>query len=156
MRLMPRTKYLIVPAAVLVCSLMLSCGGSSAPKPLTVTFTPSSSSLGVNASAQQYIQTSPELPPYAHSVTWSIQEYQDSTRCTEEVLDSNVSHPIADCPYGWLEITTPVGRQNDLQAYYYSPDAAGVWHVLVEVSISNNGTTQYHGSGSAVITVTSP
>jgi hypothetical protein len=103
-----------------------------------------------------YIQTDPELPPYAKSVTWSVQEYQSSTRCAEEVLDSNVSHPIADCPYGWLEITTPVGRQNDFEAYYYSPNAAGVWHVSVEVSIKNNGASQYQGSGSAAVTVTGP
>jgi hypothetical protein len=101
-------------------------------------------------------QTNPDLPPYARSVTWSIQEYQSSARCTEQLVDSNVSHPIADCPYGWLEITTPTGRQNDFEAYYYSPNAAGVWHVTADASINNNGTTQYQGSGSAIVTVTDP
>jgi hypothetical protein len=155
MQLVLRAKYLPGFAIVLVCSLMLSCGGSSQPKPLTVTISPSPATLGVNASLRMSLQTNPELPPYTHSITWSIQEYQDSTRCTEERLDSNVSHPIADCPYGWLEITSPVGERYDpIEAYYYSPEAAGVWHVTVDASI-NNGT-QYQGRGAAVVTVTNP
>ncbi len=55
-----------------------------------------------------------------------------------------------------LEITAPIGRQNDFQAYYYSPNTTGTWHVSVDVNIAENGTTQYQGSGSASVTVTNP
>lgn len=113
--------------------------------------------LGTNASVHFTFQTNPELPPYTQNATWAIQEYQDPTRCTDERLDSNVSHPIANCPYGWLEITSPVGRQDQTDAYYYSPDTAGVWHVTVDPKFSDdNGKTWHQGSGSAVVTVTNP
>ena len=158
MQPVPRAIYLFVFAVFLVCSLMLSCGGgSSKPKPLTITISPSSAALGVNDSVAMSVETSPELPKYAGHVTWSIDEYQSSTRCTEEVLDSNVSHPIADCPFGWLEITTPITGYPARIAYYYSPEAAGVWHVTTDANITNGtGTTEYQGSTSATVTVTNP
>lgn len=158
---MPRVawaKYLAAFATLLLCSLLWSCGGSSPPKPLVVTITPSSAALTINASVHITFGTDPELPPYSRAITWAIQEYQSSTRCTEERLDSNVSHPIADCPYGWLEITSPVGeRQVPTEAYYYSPNTAGVWTVSVHAEITDGvSKVEYQGSGSAVVTVTAP
>ena len=151
-------KYFFAVATLLLCIVFLSCGGSSNPKPLVITITPSPATIAVNASVRMSFDTNPELPPYTRSVTWAIQEYQSSTRCTEERLDSNESHPIPDCPYGWLEITPPIYREAPSVAYYYSPEAAGTWHVTVDASIYDGAAQRvsYKGNSSAVVTVTNP
>ena len=143
-------------AILLLCSLV-SCGGSSTPKPLSVTLSPSSTNLGVNASVGISSQTNPPLEKYTGSMIWSIEEYQSSTRCTEQVPEANLSQPIANCPYGWLQLWPPQTGYTDTSAIYYSPSSAGIWHVTANASITNgNGKTEYQGSASAVVTVTNP
>jgi hypothetical protein len=147
----------LVLGSVAVCAVT-SCGGSSnAPAPLSIRLSPSATSLAVNASVFIDAQTTPSLPKYNSTLTWSIKGYASPTDCTELVFNPQMAPAMPGCPNGWLAMEQPMTGYTPTGVYYYAPTASGSYQVLVQGQITDQSSIQkvdYRGSSSAAVTVT--
>lgn len=146
--------YLVV-GLIVVCSLT-NCGGSSSNTPalLSIQLSPAAPSLVVNSSILISAQTTPPLPKYTGTFTWSI---PSQPNCTEVVVNPQEAPPLAGCPTGWLAWEPPLTGYTPTGVYYYSPATAGSYQVNVQGQITDqsiNPTVEYQGSASATVTVT--
>jgi hypothetical protein len=151
-------KQVFVPVALsLLLFTVTGCGSSSGPRRLSIQLSPSAPTLAVNSSVAIDAETTPGLPKYFGSLTWSIQGY--GFKCTEVVSDPKTAPPMPNCPNGWLAYTQPMTGYTPTEASYYAPAAAGSYTVVVEGQINNQSSFQkldYQGNASAVVTVTTP
>jgi len=138
---------------IIVCS---NCGGSNSANtpPLSIRLTPSAPTLAVNSSIFISAKTTPSLPEYYSTMTWSIQGYPTQTDCTEAVPNAQEAPAMSDCPNGWLAWEPPLTGYAQTGAYYYGPAAPGSYQVLVQGTIADPLTSQsFQGNGSATVTV---
>ncbi|MGC2112322.1 MAG: hypothetical protein WA655_22575 [Candidatus Korobacteraceae bacterium] len=150
--------------SLLVTSLLLfvvtGCGGgnsSNTPAALTIQLSPAAPSVPVNASIAIDAQTSPSLPKYTGTLTWSIQGYSSPTDCTEVMGNPESAPPISGCPRGWLAWGPSLTGYTPLGVYYYAPDTPGNYQVVVQGQILDQTISQkieYQGSATATVTVT--
>jgi hypothetical protein len=146
---------ILVPIAVFAAGLLLGCGSSNGPRRLSIQLVPSAPTLTINSYTIIDTQTTPELPKYYGSLTWSVQGY--TSTCTELSLDPQNAPPMPNCPNGWIAQEQPMVYGVVTNAYYFSPPTAGTYTVLVQGQIqdpSSNQKIDYQGSASAVVTVT--
>ncbi len=149
----------LVLGSIVVCALT-NCGGgrsSNAPAPLSIQLSPSTPSLAVNSSVLISAQTTPSLPKYFGTLTWSIQGYRSPTDCSEIVANPQMAPAMSGCPNGWLAWEQPLTGYMPTGVYYYAPAAVGSYQVLVQGQITDQSVSQkvdFQGSSNAAITVT--
>ncbi len=142
-----------VIALVAVCT---HCGGSNSVNTpaLSIQLTPSEPTLAVNSSIFISAKTTPALPQYYGTLTWSIQGYQSQTDCTEAVPNAQEAPSMSDCPNGWLAWEPPLTGYTLSGVYYYGPAAPGTYQVVVQGTIADPLTGQSNqGNASATVTV---
>jgi hypothetical protein len=133
-----------------------SCGGSNSlnTPPLSIRLKPSTPTLAVNSSIYISATTTPSLPEYYSTMSWSIQGYQSQTDCTEAVPNAQEAPSMLDCPNGWLAWEPPLTGYTQTGVYYYGPVAPGTYQVLVQGTIADPLTSQsYQGNASVTVTV---
>jgi hypothetical protein len=137
--------------ALLVISLLASCGESSSPTPATlqITLTPSAPSIAVNSSVVITADTTPAFPKYLGQMTWSVPG-ESQALCIQAM-------PSSSCPNGTLtwEIRPPGFPPT--QATYFAPSTAGSYHVTVQGQLNDATDTNkvdYQGTASVTVTVT--
>lgn len=133
-----------------------SCGGStSANTPLmSIYLSPAAPTVAVNSSIFISAKTTPSLPEYYSTMTWSIQGYPTQTDCTEAVPNAQEAPAMSDCPNGWLAWEPPLTGYTQTGVYYYGPAAPGTYQVLVQGAIADPLTSQsFQGNASATVTV---
>jgi hypothetical protein len=138
---------------IVVCN---SCGGSNSANtpPLSIQLSPAAPALAVNSSIFISAKTTPSLPEYYSTMTWSIQGYPTQTDCTEAVPDAQEAPAMSDCPNGWLAWEPPLAGYTQTGVYYYGPAAPGTYQVLVQGAIADPLTSQsFQGNASATVTV---
>jgi len=149
----------LVLGSIVVCALT-NCGGgssSNAPAPLSIRLSPSAPSLAVNSSVLIIAQTTPSLPKYFSTLTWSIQGYPSANDCSEVVFDPQMAPAMSGCPNGWLAVEQPQTGYTPAAVYYYAPSAVGNYQVLIQGQIMDQSVSQkvdFQGSSNAAITVT--
>ena len=118
---------------IVVCN---SCGGSnSANTPLmSIYLSPAAPTLAVNSSIFISAKTTPSLPEYYSTMTWSIQGYPTQTDCTEAVPNAQEAPAMSDCPNGWLAWEPPLAGYTQTGVYY----TARLLPVLTKSCARNN------------------
>ncbi len=133
-----------------------NCGGSNStnPVPLSIRLSPTAPVVALNSSIFIGAKTTPILPEYYSTMTWSIQGYQSQTDCTEIVANAQEAPAMADCPNGWLAWETPLPGYTVTGVYYYGPAAAGSYQVQAQGVIADQPTSQnFQGNASVIVTV---
>ncbi len=97
-------KTLAVCFVIGLLILCTNCGGGNSlnTPPLSIRLTPSAPTLAVNSAIFISAKTTPSLPEYYSTMTWSIQGYPSQTACTEAVPNAQEAPLMLDCPNGWL------------------------------------------------------
>ena len=144
-------------SGLITVGLLTSCGsgGSSGIANLQIQLSPPAPSLAVNSSVLISAQTTPTLPDYFGTMSWSVQGYPG---CAESVPeDPQNAPPLSSCPNGWLAWEQTPSHFALTAIYYFAPSTPGTYQINVQGQITNDsGTTIVNqGSASATVTVTS-
>jgi hypothetical protein len=144
---------IIVPV---LCLTLAGCGGSSpaAPALLQIQLSPPAPTLGVGTYVSIRAQTTPNLPEFASSMSWSIQG-ESQNDCLQIITPPALPN-MANCPNGVL------GYENTPASYiigvdYYAPNQPGTYQINVQGQIMSSDSPPviaYQGSATATVTVT--
>ena len=149
-------KAILIGAVLALIFICTNCGGSNStnPVPLSIRLSPAAPVVAVNSSIFIGAKTTPILPEYYSTMTWSIQGYQSQTDCTEIVANAQEAPAMPDCPNGWLAWETPLPGYTVTGVYYYGPGVAGSYQVQAQGVIADQPTSQnFQGNASAIVTV---
>jgi hypothetical protein len=137
--------------ALLVISLLASCGGSSSntPAPLQITLSPSAPSIVVNSSVEIDGQTTPIFPKYLGQTTWSVPG-ESQGLCNQAPQSST-------CPNGTYTLDIKPTGYPPLGITYYAPSTAVSYQVSVQgqiIDATDPNKVDYQGTASVTVTVT--
>ncbi len=143
---------------VAILSLTLAdCGGNSsaAPAPLLIQLSPPAPTLAVGTHIQITAQTTPSLPEYYGSMSWSIQG-ENPNICTQGLILSNPPD-MTNCPNGVIAYQLTPSHYAIMYGDYYAPNQPGTYQINVQgqiMSTASTPTIEYQGSATATVTVT--